>query len=216
MRLLDFPNPRYTADHGIVGLGGDLHWQNLVAAYRKGIFPWPIEDLPTPWFCPQERAVLFFDELHVSRSLLRAARKGDFRFTVDEKFSEVIRECSRAPRPQQDGTWITGEMMEAYCELHRRGFAHSVEVWQEHALVGGLYGVDPGGAFSGESMFFLQPNASKLALLFLIDRLRAKGLEWIDIQMMTPHMEALGARLIPRIEFLDLLADTLRQRRALW
>jgi leucyl/phenylalanyl-tRNA--protein transferase len=201
-----FPDPRY-ARGDIVALGDDLNVDILRDAYRHGIFPWPHEDLPLPWFSPRRRALLFFEDMHIGRSLARAQRSTDLRFTIDRCFEDVIRSCSRAPRPGQDGTWINDRIIEAYVQLHRAGDAHSIEVWDGDALAGGLYGVDAGGAFTGESMFHLRPNASKLALLFLIERLREQGVTWIDCQVMTPHMEALGAREVSRAKFLDLLAD---------
>lgn len=139
--------------------------------------------------------------LHLPRSL-RAARKKPFTYTVDRAFGAVLEACARSPRPGQRGTWITPEMIEAYGRLHRLGSAHSVEVWEGGELVGGVYGVDAGGAFSGESMFHRRPDASKLALLHLLERLSARGLEWMDIQQLTPHLERLGARELAREEFL--------------
>lgn len=205
---IQFPNPRWAGDDGIVGLGGELHWRNLVEAYSKGIFPWPIEGWPLPWFCPKERAILVFSEIRIGRTLRRALRRSELRFTVDTAFERVMRACSEAPRPDQNGTWITEEMVAAYTDLHREGWAHSVEAWDGGELVGGLYGVDAGGAFGGESMFFRQDNASKFALLFLVEHLENRGLDWLDIQTMTPHMEALGARLVSRGDFLNRLRAT--------
>ena len=206
MSLIHFPDPRYTAYGGIVCIGGQLNAANLLSAYRRGIFPWPIDDWPLTWFCPEERAILEFCDLHVSRSLARISKQAPFRLTIDQNFRAVIEACARVRRAGEDGTWITPEMIRAYCDLHRSGHAHSVEAWEGNELVGGLYGVDAGGAFAGESMFFLRPNASKLALLHLIEHLTARGLDWIDIQVMTPHMEALGAKLISRDQFLERLA----------
>lgn len=200
-----FPDPRYCRTD-VVAFGDDLRVQTLREAYRKGIFPWPHEDLPLPWFSPRRRAVLFFDDLHVGRSLRREASRAGLTFTIDRAFREVIRACAAVPRPGQDGTWINRDIAEAYVRLHEAGDAHSVEAWQEGDLVGGLYGVDAAGLFTGESMFHRRTGASKLALLFLIDHLRARGAALIDCQVMTPHMEALGAREIPRARFLDLLA----------
>jgi leucyl/phenylalanyl-tRNA--protein transferase len=208
MNVIQFPDPRRTSDDGVVGFGGSLEWQNLRAAYQLGIFPWPIEDYPLPWFCPKRRAILRFAELHVPRSLAKARRKSPFRFSIDEAFERVIANCAVVPRPGQDGTWITDEVIEGYVEFHERGFAHSVEVWEGEELVGGVYGVDTDGAFSGESMFHLRENASKLALLFLFEHLQSRGLDWMDLQMMTPHMKVLGAVEISRNRFLDLLAAT--------
>lgn len=201
-----FPDPR-RARGDIVALGADLEWQTLVEAYSKGIFPWPTDELPfLPWFCPDPRAVLFFDELRVPRSLKKLQRRLPLTFSIDSAFEQVITECSAAPRPGQDGTWIFPDIIAAYVELHRRGYAHSVEAWLDAELVGGLYGVSTGGTFAGESMFHRVSGASKLALLHLIDRLESRGLTWIDVQVMTPHVEMLGAREISRNTFLRLLA----------
>jgi len=200
-----FPDPRY-ARGDVVAIGNDLRVETLRDAYRHGIFPWPHEELAAlPWFSPRRRAVIFFDELHVGRTL-RKAMKRDVTFTIDRDFAAVIRACSLVPRPGQDGTWIDQNIIDAYTRFHASGDAHSVEVWQDGALAGGLYGIDSGGVFTGESMFHNASDASKLALLFLIEHLRARGCTWIDCQVMTPHMEALGAREIPRTKFLDLLA----------
>jgi len=194
---------------GVVAVGGDLHPDTLLRAYQSGIFPWPHPGLPLLWFCPPRRGVLEFSRLHIPRSLAQAQRRAAFRFTIDRAFREVISACARACRPGQGGTWITQEMVGAYCELHRLGRAHSVEAWTGERLVGGIYGVDAGGAFSGESMFYLEPNASKLALLHLVEHLSSRGLGWMDIQMVTPHMKALGAAELPRDAFLKKLAKTL-------
>jgi leucyl/phenylalanyl-tRNA--protein transferase len=201
-----FPDPRY-APSDVVAMGEDLRVETLREAYRKGIFPWPHDGLPLPWFSPRRRAVIFFDELHVGRSLRKTAKRTPFTFTIDRDFRAVIRACSEAERPEQDGTWIAPNIIAAYTRLHDAGDAHSVEVWEDETLVGGLYGVDAGGTFTGESMFHLRPDASKLALLFLMDHLRTRGSRLLDCQVMTPHMEALGAREIARAKFLDLLAE---------
>lgn len=208
IQRIQFPNPRWAGEDGIVGLGGELHWVNLVEAYRRGIFPWPIDGWPIPWFCPKRRAILDFADLRVGRSLRRARDRAAFRFTIDKAFSRVIRACAEAPRPGQDGTWITPPMIDAYCDLHREGWAHSVETWDGDDLVGGIYGVDAEGVFAGESMFFVRPDASKLALLYLVDHLAARGSDWIDIQTMTPHMRALGAKEVARGTFLNRLKAT--------
>lgn len=203
-----FPDPRRAGPDGLVALGGDLEPETLLEAYRRGIFPWPHPGLPLPWFCPDPRAVLEFDRLHVPRSLAAARRKGRFSFTLDRAFPAVIASCRRVPRPGQRGGWLTAAMERAYVELHRRGGAHSAEAWLGERLVGGVYGVACDGCFSGESMFHLEPDASKLALLFLVEHLRTRGLGWMDIQMLTPHMERLGARELARSEFLKLLEDS--------
>lgn len=201
-----FPDPRY-APSDVVAMGEDLRVETLREAYRKGIFPWPHEGLPLPWFSPRRRAVLFFDEVYVNRSLRKARKRSTFTFTIDRAFGRVIRHCATTFRPDQDGTWIEPKVIAAYSRFHEAGDAHSVEVWEGEELVGGLYGVDSGGVFTGESMFHLRSNASKLALLFLADHLREKGAAFLDCQVITPHMEALGAREITRGRFLDMLAS---------
>ena len=206
-----FPDPREATPEGIVAVGGRPDPDLLEEAYARGIFPWPVEGYPLLWFSPPERAVLVFDELHVPRSLARERRRTRLRFTIDGAFGRVIRACAQVERAHERGTWITPEMVRGYGEFHRRGGAHSVGSWDAEELVGGLYGVDAGGAIAGESMFRLRPNASKLALLFLIDHLRARGLDWLDVQVLTPHIEALGARLVPREEFLERLARARRR-----
>jgi leucyl/phenylalanyl-tRNA--protein transferase len=206
--VIDFPDPRNATVDGIVAFGGALTTANLLRAYRRGIFPWPIEGLPLPWFCPPERAILEFKELHVPRSLRYARNRSRLRFSFNQAFPAVIRACALTPRAGEKGTWITPQIVRAYGELHQLGHAHSVEAWEDDALVGGLYGVEIDGAFGGESMFYRRPNASKLALLFLIEHLQARGLDWMDVQMTTPHMAALGAKLIKREEFLEKLAET--------
>ena len=205
-----FPDPREATPDGIVAAGGRPEPALLAEAYARGIFPWPVEGYPLLWFSPPERGLLFFGELHIPRSLARERRRTRLRFTIDRAFERVIRACASVPRAHESGTWITPQMVRGYCNFHRMGGAHSVEAWEDGELVGGVYGVDAGGAFAGESMFRLRPNASKLALLFLIDHLRARGLTWLDIQVLTPHMEALGARLVPREEFLERLAHARR------
>ena len=210
MDLVQFLEPSLAYD-GIVALGGSLSTTNLLRAYRRGIFPWPINEQLVPWFCPETRAILEFSELHIPRRLQRLQRQEPFHFTIDRAFEKVINACASVARKEQDGTWITSRMITAYCDLHREGHAHSVEAWEGDELVGGVYGVDAGGAFSGESMFSRRSNASKLALLHLIEHLRARQLDWIDIQTMTPHMKALGAKEIERNHFLLKLQTELRR-----
>jgi leucyl/phenylalanyl-tRNA--protein transferase len=202
----DFIPPRLAGDAEVVGIGGDLTVHSLHSAYSQGIFPWPVPGYPLLWFCPPRRAVLDFDHVHLPARLARLRRQTSLTFTIDQAFDQVIAACRGAVRPRQDGTWITPPMLRAYVEFHRAGFAHSVEAWNDAGvLVGGLYGVLVGGVFSGESMFHYESNASKLALLFLRDHLFSQGLTWMDIQMMTPHLAALGAYEIPRDQFLDRL-----------
>lgn len=203
--------------HDIVAFDVPLNVANLKAAYSLGIFPWFIRGVPLPWFCPEKRAVLDFDELDVPRSLAKERKKGLFTFSIDKDFRRVIESCSQMKRPDQGGTWITRDFIAAYCELHREGMAHSVEAWDaDGTLAGGLYGVDAGGVFCGESMFYKQPNASKLALLFLIDHLRERGSTWLDVQVMTPHMKALGTKEIDREEFLVRLKESQKANRTIF
>lgn len=222
MASINFPNPRrheftewvsfgdyYYDARDIIGFGGDLSVENLRNAYRSGIFPWHIDGLPLPWFCPEKRAVLEFSELHIPKTLRKEKRKSEFTFTIDKDFPQVIENCAKIKRSGEKGTWITRDFIRAYGKFHRAGDAHSVEVRDKSgALAGGLYGVDAGGVFCGESMFHTRSNASKLALLFLIEHLESRGSTWLDTQVMTPHFEVLGAKEIGREAFLDKLAET--------
>lgn len=225
--LINFPDPRthnfaewvligdyYYKASDIVLFGGELSPENLHRAYSVGIFPWTIENLPLPWFCPEQRAILEFGELHVPRSLRKEQKKQLFRFTIDRAFTDVIKICAGIERGGGVGTWITEDFIAAYTKLHEQGAAHSVEAWDQatNDLVGGLYGVDAGGVFAGESMFHFKPNASKLALLHLIEHFQSRGATWLDVQVLTPHLEALGAREIPRREFLTKLQQTRQQK----
>lgn len=181
--------------------------ENLRAAYRRGVFPWPgAASAPIPWCCPRVRAILVFDELTPGRTLEKAARKTGLSYSIDRAFPAVIAACAAAARPGQDGTWIAPAIVAAYTALHRAGSAHSVEVWRDGELAGGLYGVDAGGVFCGESMFHHQDNASKLAIMHLAAHLRTRGSEWMDIQQLTPHMKRLGAREVTRAVFIEKLA----------
>jgi len=214
MEPSSFPDPRKIRGD-VVAIGDDLRVETLRDAYRHGIFPWPHEGMVLPWFSPRRRTVIVFDELHVGRSVRKFAKHSGFTFTIDRDFDSVIRACA-TPRPDQDGTWIDEAIIAAYTAFHRAGDAHSVEVWRDGSLAGGLYGIDAGGLFTGESMFYRESGASRLALLFLIEHLRARGCTWLDCQVMTPHMEALGAREIPRARFLDMLAEAQASGRTLF
>ncbi len=194
-----------------MAVGGDLSPERLLAAYREGIFPWYVDGEPILWWSPDPRFVLFPTELHVSRSMRQFLKKGTVRITFDRAFRKVISAC-RKPRPGQNGTWITREMLEAYYTLHDLGYAHSVEVWQETKLAGGLYGISLGRAFFGESMFSAIPNASKAALITLVEHLGRRGFDLIDCQVETAHLAGLGARPIPRSEFGALLRRSLRHK----
>jgi leucyl/phenylalanyl-tRNA--protein transferase len=204
-----FPSAEHAEKSGLLAVGGDLSPERLLAAYREGIFPWYSDGEPLLWWSPDPRFVLFPEELRVSRSMRQFLKKQPFRITFDQAFRNVIAAC-RKPRPGQDGTWITQAMQEAYIALYDLGYAHSVEVWQEELLVGGLYGVSIGHTFFGESMFSTRANASKTALITLISGLKDLRFDLIDCQVETPHLGSLGARLIPRKEFRSLLKESLR------
>ena len=213
MPIARFPDPRRASPEGLLAVGGDLHPDSLLLAYRSGIFPWPIEGMPLPWFCPPERAILEFSRLHIPRSLRGARNRATLRFSVDEAFGQVIRACADTPRyepgrKKPSGTWITREIVDAYSELARIGHAHSVEAWDGERLVAGIYGVEVDGTFSAESMFHLVSDASKLCLWRLIEELQRGGAEWLDVQMMTPHVQRLGARPMKRDQYLKLLKET--------
>ncbi len=186
-------------------MSDDLRVERLLEAYSFGIFPWPHGDLPTLWFSPEARGVLDFSDFHVPRSLLKLMRRHCFKFSFNRAFAEVIESCATAARPGQQGSWITPKMARAYLEFHRAGYAHSLEVWDDSNLIGGIYGVYVAGVFCGESMFFRRANASKLALVRLVEFLRGHGLNWIDTQMVTPVLEQFGGKHISRRSFLGRL-----------
>jgi leucyl/phenylalanyl-tRNA--protein transferase len=191
---------------GLVSVGGDLSPERLIATYRRGIFPWYEDGQPVLWWCPDPRTVFDGCRVHVSRSLQRTLKRGDFTCTMDTAFEQVIDACA-APRMPVGGTWITTEMRAAYCELHRRGHAHSLEVWRDGALVGGLYGVALGRVFFGESMFSRETDASKVALVTLAVQLRECGFTMIDAQLPNPHLDRMGAIAMPRTTFLERIAQ---------
>ena len=195
--------------NGLLCAGGDLAPGRIVEAYSQGIFPWYSEGDPILWWSPDPRMVLFPDELRVSRSLRRSLARAAYETRVDTAFRDVIEACA-APRDGQAGTWIVPEMVEAYVRLHELGFAHSVESWHEGRLAGGLYGMALGKAFFGESMFARAPDASKVALVRLVGRLRAGGFRVIDCQQATAHLASLGAREIPRKAFAQLVQESIQ------
>jgi leucyl/phenylalanyl-tRNA---protein transferase len=201
-----FPNPNAALrePNGLLAAGGDLEPDRLLGAYVRGIFPWYEEGQPILWWSPDPRAVLWPAELHISRSLRRSLIKGGFELRVDTAFDEVLAGCA-APRRYTDATWITADMIRAYDRLHRMGWAHSFETWQNGELVGGLYGVAIGRVFFGESMFARVTDASKVALARMVQFLEERGFALIDCQVASEHMTSLGARAIPRREFLALL-----------
>lgn len=201
-RRILFPPPHLAEPDGLLAVGGDLSGARLLEAYRHGIFPWYSQGQPILWWSPDPRFVLFTAEAHVSHSMARVLRRGNFSIECDRDFAAVIHACAAVERRGEDGTWITPAMERAYTRLHREGFAHSVEVRRQGKLVGGLYGVAVGRIFCGESMFSLETNASKAALLFLAERLHRCGWPLIDCQFATDHLRSLGGRPLPRGEYL--------------
>lgn len=206
---IDFPDPRHALVEGLVAVGGVIDVGTLYHAYKRGIFPWPQEGLPLLWFCPEQRGIIFFAELHLPKSLLKEQRrKTHWLFTRNQAFAQVIEACRQQQRPGQQGTWILPEFIQAYSDLQKAGYAHSIEVWEDNKLIGGIYGVMIDGVFSGESMFFKKKNASKMALLHLIEWLQSQDVTWMDVQMVTPVIQAFGGRYISRDDFLNLLEKT--------
>lgn len=195
-----------TEPDGLLAVGGDLSSARLLSAYRRGIFPWFEHGQPILWWTPNPRTVIFPNELHISRSLRKVLRRGDFTLSTDRAFEAVMRACA-APRAGASGTWIGPAMIAAYCELHRLGYAHSVEVWKDDQLVGGLYGLAQGRVFFGESMFSRANNASKVAFAHLARQLAQWGFGVIDCQVASGHLFSLGAREIAREEFEQILVD---------
>ncbi len=202
---LDFPPPESSGPEGLLAAGGDLSPERLLLAYRSGIFPWFNDDSLILWWSPDPRMVLFPDRLKVSRSMSRILQRGDFAITKNQCFTEVIRACAHIRRKGEPGTWITEQMVEAYIELHRLGHAVSYEAWQGDQLAGGLYGVELGRIFCGESMFSKVSNASKAAFIFMVREQAEQGCQLIDCQMYTPHLASLGAAPLPRAEFLAMV-----------
>lgn len=202
-----FPPVSAASPEGVVAVGGDLHPDRLELAYRSGIFPWFEDGAPILWWSPDPRMVLYPEELRLSKSMRQFMRNTPLKVTMNQAFERVIRECALISRPGQSGTWITAEMIEAYTRLHRRGLAASVEVWREKDLVGGLYGIDLGHVFCGESMFAKESNASKLGFVHLVNHLKEKHCELIDCQVYTEHLASLGAREIDREVFMSILTS---------
>ncbi len=208
MPLYEFPNPEVADEYGVVGVGTDLRIENLLNAYRNGIFPWPIDEMNTiPWFCPNPRGILEFSEFKIPSRLKRELKKIEFTHTINRDFEFVIEQCSKAKRKDQASTWINESMKKSYIQFHHAGYAHSVETWINNKCVGGLYGVYVDGVFSGESMFHLVDHASKSALIFLIEKLKRLQIKWIDTQMVTPLLEQFGAKEISRKKYLKKLKE---------
>lgn len=209
---IDFPDARQAMAEGLIAVGGRLDVGTLFHAYRRGIFPWPQEGYPMLWFSPEQRGLLFFDELHIPRRWKKLQEAPDgARFAQNEGFRQVVENCQRQLRPGQSGTWITPEVVSAYVRFHQAGFARSYELWRGRDLLGGLYGVMVDGVFAGESMFHAEPDASKRVLLYAVRSLAAEGLTWMDTQMVTPVVAAFGGRSLPRDEYLTLLRRSQRR-----
>jgi leucyl/phenylalanyl-tRNA---protein transferase len=206
---LIFPPVHLATPEGLLAIGGDLSPQRLLLAYQRGIFPWYSEDEPILWWSPDPRLVLYPQELKISRSLRKTIRRGRFKATMDTRFAQVIQACGRTRLINGQGTWITPEMVKAYTRLHRLGYAHSVEIWHDEDLVGGLYGVSLGRCFFGESMFSTMSDSSKVALVALRNHLQQNQFDFIDCQMPTDHLIRLGARKVTRDDFLAELRRSL-------
>ncbi|TRX25356.1 leucyl/phenylalanyl-tRNA--protein transferase [Flavobacterium franklandianum] len=202
---LFFPPVSEAYPDGVLAIGGDLSTERLVLAYKSGIFPWFEEDEPIYWWSPNPRMVLFLDELVVSKSMRNILNRNIFKITFNQNFREVISNCQKIKRQGQNGTWITNDMIEAYCKLNEMGIAKSVEVWQNDELVGGLYGIDLGQIFCGESMFSKVSNASKVAFISLANQLKKDNYNLLDCQVYNEHLESLGCREISREDFMELL-----------
>ena len=213
-----FPDPEDSDPSGLLAVGGDLSPRRLLRAYACGIFPWYSEGQPILWHSPDPRALLLPSALHVPRSLRRTLRRGRYTLRFDTAFAEVVRACAESPRPDQDGTWITAEMQRAYLRLHELGFAHSAEAWEGGVLVGGVYGVSLGGAFFAESMFTRRNDASKAALVVLVEQLARWDFDLFDCQLPSDHVARFGARPVARRAFLELLRGSLLRetRRGPW
>ncbi len=201
-----FPPVDEALDDGLLAIGGDLSTERLLLAYKSGIFPWFDDELPM-WWSPNPRFVLYPKELHISKSMRQVIDRGQFRFTTNTAFTEVIRNCKQTTRTGQQGTWITDVVEQAYTQLHTLGYAHSAEAWQDGKLVGGLYGIRMGNVFFGESMYSHISNASKFAFIQYVQRLIQEGVQLIDCQVYTEHLESLGAGMIAREQFMEMLVE---------
>lgn len=208
---VQFPDPLQADDEGLVAVGGELSPEYLISAYAQGVFPWFSEEHPIMWWSPNPRLILIPEEFKLRKSLRQVINNRKFNIKVDTNFTAVIENCSRIPRPEQDGTWITEGMKEAYIKMHELGLAHSFEAYNKKSeLVGGLYGISLGKAFFGESMFFIERDASKVALFYLVEFCKEKGFHFIDAQQSTSHMISLGAKAISRESFLILLNKSIQ------
>ncbi len=202
MVIRKFPPVAQADQYGLLAIGGDLEVESLLLAYQSGIFPWPFSDEYPAWFAPERRAVLFFENFKISKSMQKERRRNKFVFRHNTEFESVIRACaSETNRKKQRGTWINEDVIQAYLNFHKAGYAHSIECFKDEKLVGGLYGVAIGAMFAGESMFYREPNASKLALWHTVETLKAKGITWIDCQVQSKFLESLGVTEVAREEF---------------
>ncbi len=204
-----FPPVEMATEEGIVAIGGDLGVERLLLAYRSGIFPWYSEDEPIVWWSPDPRFVLFPEKLRVTKSMQSVLNNGTFRFTINRDFTAVLQNCKTITRKEQEGTWITPAVQNAYTHLHELGYAHSAEAWMNGELVGGLYGIRLGNVFFGESMFSKVSNASKFAFINYVRQLQKENVMLIDCQVYTAHLESLGAKMIARKKFIELLSQHL-------
>ena len=204
---LFFPPVSEADEEGILAIGGDLDPERLKLAYKSGIFPWFNEGDPILWWSPDPRMVLFLDELIVSKSMRNILNRNQFKVTLNQNFAAVISNCQNIKRDGQNGTWISNEMIDAYCKLNEQGIAKSVEVWQDEVLVGGLYGIDLGHVFCGESMFSKVSNASKVAFIALVNYLQKENYKLLDCQVYNPHLESLGCREVDREEFMSIIEN---------
>ena len=207
---IEFPTPHLASEDGLLAVGGDLSQERLLLAYRMGIFPWFSNNEPILWWSPDPRLVLYPHEIKISKTLRKVIKKDVFSVTMDIAFNEVINQCAQVRVQKNEGTWIVRDMIDAYCNLHEAGFAHSVEVWHQGYLAGGLYGVSLGKCFFGESMFTRISNASNVGLVKLVEHLKELSFDMIDCQVPTEHLTRFGARQIPRIRFLNQLEKSLK------
>jgi leucyl/phenylalanyl-tRNA---protein transferase len=199
----------HLAEDGVLAVGGDLQPERLLLAYSKGIFPWYGENLPIMWHAPNPRMMMTTRDLQINRTLRKAIKRQPYQLKMDTAFAEVLRACAAVPRPGQNGTWLVDEMVDAYIKLHNLGFAHSIEAWLDDRLVGGLYGVSIGGAFFGESMFATEPDASKIAFVAAVRQLDAWRIGLIDCQVHTEHLHRFGAYEVPRLRYMEMLAQVI-------
>ncbi len=207
--IIEFRDPQLSNKDGIVHVGGELIPENIISAYKKGIFPWPhSEDFPMLWYSPDPRGVLYVEKFRINKSFEKFIKKTNFKVTFNHCFRDIVEHCQHN-LIRQEPTWITEDLLNAYCTLYEQGFAYSIEIWNEEELVGGLYGIKINNFYSAESMFYLSSNASKLAIYHLVDTLKANNIAWLDIQMVTPITAQLGGEEISRKKFLNLLQGSI-------